>query len=53
MEETRAMGVEDGRSFNHEYYAAKMKSDKMKALIIDYKSDLKRLMNIEVKHDML
>lgn len=47
------MAVEDGRSFHHEYYATKVKNDRMKGLLLDYKNDLKRLMNIEVKHDLL
>ena len=47
------MAVEDGRSFNHEFYSIKQKNDKMRSLLVEQKSDLKRLMNIEVKHDLL
>ena len=35
LEETRLMAVEDGRSFNHEFYSIKQKNDKMRSLLVE------------------
>ena len=53
VDETRAMSLEEGRSFNNEFYQTKTKNDRLKNLMIEYKKDLQRLMGIEVKHDLL
>ena len=47
------MTQEDSRSMNHEYIATKLKNDKMRNTLLDYKKDVKRLRGIEVKHDLL
>ena len=53
VDETRAMSLEEGYSFNNEFYQTKIKNDRLKNLMIEYKKDLQRLMGIEVKHDLL
>ena len=47
------MTREDNLSFSQEYYLAKNKCEKYKIDIQDFKQDLNKLRNIEVKHDIL
>lgn len=47
------MTKEDTLSFQHDYYSTKKKLDKFKIKLMESKKHLGKLMDIEVKHDML
>ena len=53
IEELQNMTREDTLSFQQDYHSSKKKLDKFKIKLMETKKHLNKLMDIEVKYDML